>query len=70
MREHPDNAPLEKLAETLKLASASALQVQPMLMRPGALRKPTSTSGGGLVFHGGMEDLSRFHTTLVRGGML
>ena len=70
MREHPDNAPLEKLAETLKLASASALQAQPMLMRPGALRKPTSTPGGGLVFHGGMEDLSRFHTTLVRGGML
>ena len=25
-------------------------------------------AAGRLVFHGGMEDLSRFHTTLVRGG--
>ena len=23
---------------------------------------------GRVVFHGGMEDLSRFHTTLVKGG--
>lgn len=66
MERHSDAAPLAQLSETLRAATATALQARDPL--PG--RHKPGFSESQLVFHGGMEDLSRFHTTLVRGSML
>ena len=62
MRRHNDATPLGKLATQLQGATGASCS------RPGAPAFCSRPGGRMIRFHGGMEDLSRFHTTLVRGG--
>lgn len=71
MRQHADAAPLGRLQSELRRAVANA--PLPRLVRkpkqPGAMARAEIDPLKMLRFHGGMEDLGRFHTTLVRGGV-
>ena len=69
MRRHNDRAPLASLGETLRAATSSIMS---KALRDGSAermrRQGLVSYDGRLVFHGGMEDLSRFHSSIVRGG--
>ena len=67
MKRHSDAAPLSKLDAKLREASAPVLQRAEAASTHLKMRRDIDAEGR-LVFHGGMEDLSRFHTTLVMGG--
>jgi len=67
MRAHDDARPLSFLEDDLLSAGRALLTTA----QDGGLkmrRQGIVDQKGRLSFHGGMEDLSRFHTTLVRGG--
>ena len=56
--------PLGRFDETLRAESTRVLAQQPSM---AALARGRDMQGR-LTFHGGMEDLARFHTSIVRGG--
>jgi hypothetical protein len=73
MKSHSDARQLARLSEKLQAASADAIArhgagAPESLRRQGLQHSGYLDHSGRLIFHGGMEDLSRFHTTLVRGG--
>lgn len=68
MRRHSDARQLGQLSQQLRRASAAALSAAGEVGSRKLRRQGQLDEEGRLVFHGGMEDLSRFHTTLVLGG--
>ena len=69
MRRHADHAPLGRLSAALRAAAAPIVERAAAAGHTERLRRQGLVDGGGrLVFHGGMEDLARFHTSLVKGG--
>lgn len=69
MARHVDTAPLGELSDTLRKATTSLLHQAELDGRAIKMRRQSLVDAGGrLIFHGGMEDLSRFHSTIVRGG--
>ena len=69
MRQHADAAPLGRLQSELRELVATAPLPQ-SLNKWLAAKSPEAFDRLKLLhFHGGMEDLGRFHATLVRGGV-
>jgi len=68
MRDFDDTRPLGHLERQLAKASQPLLQQLAHSGTAHTRKHALVDQRGRLVFHGGMEDLSRFHTTLVRGG--
>lgn len=68
MRRHGDAAPLGTVDALLRGAATTLVR---RAADGGAMlrRRRVVDEKGRLIFHGGMEDLSRFHSTLVRGGL-
>mmetsp|Transcript_33663 Transcript_33663/g.88544 ORF Transcript_33663/g.88544 Transcript_33663/m.88544 type:complete len:90 (-) Transcript_33663:95-364(-) len=68
MASHDDSVPLRSLEQQLFDAGQALIRKAPDSMH--WKRQGLIDPSGRLIFHGGMEDLSRFHTTLVQGGGL
>ena len=68
MARHADARPLSTLAETLRSATQRVLTKSDGVVAEKMKRQGLVDVNGRLVFHGGMEDLSRFHSSIVRGG--
>ena len=68
MRMHSDASPLALLGATLRAASAPHLQRVGEVGAERLRRQGQVDAHERLIFHGGMEDLARFHTSLVLGG--
>ena len=72
--DHADGAQLRPIGDAMRAAAdsllpgAEAAAAVRDAAREALVRRKVADREGRLVFHGGMEDLARFHLSIVRGG--